>query len=163
MEKLKVAAWMLRYGARSLAYNLTFIPAERLDWKPEPGSKSALEIAREVVGGMRMYLPILRGGEWGNKTPYPPVTTREEALSLLAETAEEYAAALETAGPKELDRLVDIAGGPLRAARAVLFPVMDLYHHHGQVCYLQTLLGDREQHWNEAAITELWGPDSPEP
>src|SRR6478672_3461888 len=98
MQNLKVAAWMLRYGARSLAHNLTFIPAERLDWKPEPGSKSALEIAQEVVGGMRIYLPILRGGEWGNKTPYPPVASLEEALSLLAEMAEEYAAALEAAG-----------------------------------------------------------------
>jgi hypothetical protein len=162
MENLRVAAWMLRYGARSLAHNLEFIPAERLNWKPEPGAKSALEIAREVVGGMRMYLPILRGGEWDNTTEYPRVATLEEARSLLAETAEEYAAALEAAGP-ELNRLVNIAGGPLRAPRAVLYPVMDLFHHHGQVCYLQTLLGDREQHWNGDAIAELWGPDSPEP
>jgi hypothetical protein len=162
MENLKVAAWMVRYGARSLAHNLQFIRADRLDWKPEPCAKSALEIAREVVGGMRMYLPILRGGEWDRSTEYPRVSTLDEARSLLAETAEEYAAALEAAGP-ELDRLVNIAGGMLRAPRAALYPVMDLYHHHGQICYLQTLLGDREQHWNEAAITELWGPDSPEP
>lgn len=162
MENLKVAVWMLRYGARSLAHNLQFIPADRLDWKPEPGAKSALEIAREVVGGMRMYLPILRGGEWDRSREYPRVTSLDGARSLLAETAEEYAAALEAAGP-ELDRLVNIAGGMLRAPRAALYPVMDLFHHHGQVCYLQTLLGDREQHWNEAVITELWGPDSPEP
>jgi hypothetical protein len=162
MENLKVAAWMVRYGARSLAYNLGFIPADRLDWSPEPGAKSALQIAQEVVGGMRMYLPILRGGEWDNQTPYPPVPTLEVAQDLLAETAEEYAAALEAAGP-ELNRLVDIAGGLLRAPRAALYPVMDLFHHHGQICYMQTLLGDREQHWNEAAINELWGPDSPEP
>jgi hypothetical protein len=162
VENLKVAAWMLRYGARSLAHNLQFIPADRLDWKPEAGAKSALEIAREVVGGMRMYLPILRGGEWDRSTEYPRGATLEEARSLLAATAEEYAAALEAAGP-DLDRLVNIAGGMLRAPRAVLFPVMDLFHHHGQVCYLQTLLGDREQHWNEAVITELFGPDSPKP
>jgi hypothetical protein len=162
MENLKVAAWMLRYGARSLAFNLGFIPADRLDWKPEPGAKSALEIAREVVGGIRMYRPILSGGEWDPSTAYPPIATLEEARSLLAEAAEEYAAALEAAGP-ELNRFVNIAGGPLRGPRAALYPVMDLFHHHGQVCYLQTLLGDREQHWDEAAIAELFGPDSPEP
>jgi hypothetical protein len=162
MQNLKVAAWMLRYGVQSLAHNLEFIPADRLDWKPEPGAKSALEIAGEVVGGMRMYLPVLRGGEWDRSTRFPRPTTLDEARSLLAETADEYAAALEAAGP-ELDRPVSIAGGVLWAPRAVLFPVMDLFHHHGQVCYLQTLLGDREQHWNEAAIAELFGPESVEP
>jgi hypothetical protein len=162
MQNLKVAAWMLRYGARSLAFNLGFIPPDRLDWKPEPGAKSALEIAREVVGGIRMYRPILSGGEWDPTTAYPPIATLDEARSLLADAAEEYAAALEAAGP-ELNRLVNIAGGPLRAPRAVLFPVMDLFHHHGQICYLQTLLGDREQHWDGDTIAELFGPDSPEP
>jgi hypothetical protein len=55
------------------------------------------------------------------------------------------------------------AGGMLRAPRAALIPVLDLLHHHGQICYLQTLLGDREQHWNEAAIAESFGRDSAEP
>jgi len=162
MENLKVAAWMLRYGVQSLIHNLEAMPADRLDWKPEPNARSALEIAGEVVGGMRMYLPILRGGEWDRSNPWPRFATLEEARSLLTQTAEEYATALEAAGP-ELNRLVDIAGGMLRAPRAALFPVMDLFHHHGQVCYLQTLLGDKEQHWDGNAINELWGPDSPEP
>ena len=56
--------------------------------------------------------------------------------------------------------MVNIAGGMLWAPRAALIPVLDLLHHHGQVCYLQTLLGDREQHWNEAAIAEFFGRDS---
>ena len=64
MEDLRVAAWMLRYGARSLAHNLRFIPADRENWKPEPGTKSALEIATEVLRGLRMYRPILDGPEY---------------------------------------------------------------------------------------------------
>ena len=32
MEDLKTAAWMLRYGSRSLAHNLDFIQEEYLDW-----------------------------------------------------------------------------------------------------------------------------------
>lgn len=162
MENLKAAAWMLRYGVRSLIYNLECIPADRLDWKPDPNAKSALEIAGEVVGGMRNYLPILSGGERKQSNPWPRFITLEEARSLLTEMTEEYAGALEAAGPA-LNRLVDISGGMLRAPRAALFPVMDLFHHHGQVCYLQTLLGDKEQHWSQAAIDDLWGPDSPEP
>ena len=162
MENLKIAAWMLRYGVRSLIHNLEAMPADRLDWKPEPNAKSALEIAGEVVGGMRMYRPILRGGEWDRSNPWPRFATLEEARSLLTQTAEEYATALEAAGP-ELNRLVDIAGGMLRAPRAALYPVMDLFHHHGQVCYLQTLLGDTDQHWNETAIAQFFGRESAKP
>jgi hypothetical protein len=162
MDNLTVAAWMVRYAVRSLIHNLEFVPADRLDWKPEPGAKSALEIAGEVAGNLQWCLPILRGGEWDTSGGRPRPETREEARSLLTEAADEYAAALEAAGP-ELDRMVNIAGGPLWAPRAALIPVLDLLHHHGQICYLQTLLGDREQHWNEAAIAEFFGRDSAEP
>ena len=85
MENLKVAAWMLRYGVRSLAHNLEFVPADRLEWKPEPSAKSALEIAGEVAGGMRMYLPILSGGEWDTSAERPRLTTLEESLWLARE------------------------------------------------------------------------------
>ena|SRR5712691_5790598 len=155
MEDLRVAAWMVRYGTRSLIHNLEFIPADRLDWKPEPGAKSALEITGEVVGNLRWCLPILRGGEWDTSTGRPRPSTLAEARSLLTEAADEYAVALEAAGP-ELDRMVNIAGGMLRAPRVALIPVLDLLHHHGQICYLQALLGDREQHWNEPAIAEFF-------
>src|SRR5262249_381233 len=130
------------------------------DWKPDPGAKSALEMAGEAAAGMRMFLPIFRGGDWGSLAHLRPASLAE-AKSLLAEAGEEYAAALEGAGP-ELERTVNIARGPLWGAHAVLFPVIDLLHHHGQVCYLQTLFGDREQHWNEAAINAAFGPGAGE-
>jgi hypothetical protein len=56
--------------------------------------------------------------------------------------------------------MVNIAGGLLWATRAVLIPVLDLLHRHGQICYLQTLLGDTEMHWDEAAIRECFGQPS---
>lgn len=153
MEDLKTAAWMLRYGARSLAHNLRFIPADKATWKPEPGAKSALEVATEVVRAMRMYQPIFAGPEFPETWPKAPLpTTLEEVTVLLLETAEEYAAALEAAGP-ELDRPQPMPfGGVFVARRAVCFPLMDLFNHHGQVAYIQSLLGDTETHWDEAAI-----------
>ena len=68
----------------------------------------------------------------------------------------------EAAGP-ELDRMVSIAGGMLWAPRAELIPVLDLLHHHGQICYLQSLLGDQEMHWYEPAIAEFFGRGSAGP
>jgi hypothetical protein len=155
MEDLKAAAWMVRYGARSLAHNLEFIPEERARWQPESGTKSPLEIAGEVIRGMRMYLPIFAGPEYPRERPaFPAPATLEEARRLILATAEEYAAALEAAG-RELDRPQAMPfGGVFRAYRAVCFPLMDLFHHHGQIVYLQSLLGDQDTHWNDAAIAE---------
>lgn len=153
MEDLKTAAWMVRYGARSLAHNLEFIPEERAAWKPEPEAKSPLEIATEAIRAMRMYRPIFDGPEYPDLRPLlPHPGTLAEARQLLLETAEDYAAALEAAGP-ELDRPQAMPfGGTFRAYRAVCFPLMDLFNHHGQILYLQSLLGDAEMHWSESAI-----------
>jgi len=153
MEDLKAVAWMLRYGARSLAHNLAFIPEERADWKPDPAAKSPLEIAAEVIRALGMYRPILDGPEAPTPRPAPPQpATLAEARTVILAVAEEYAAALEAAGP-ELDRPQPMPfGGVFRASRAVCFPLMDVFNHHGQILYLQSLLGDREMHWDEAAI-----------
>lgn len=157
MEDLKTAAWMLRYGARSLAHNLEFIPDEYLDWKPEPIAKSALEIGFEAVRAMLMYRSIFEGPNYPARWQLPPEPqTREELTALLLETAEEYATALEEAG-SELDRAQPMPfGGTFKAYRAVCFPVMDLFNHHGQILYLQSLLGDAEMHWDDEAVEELF-------
>lgn len=34
--------------------------------------------------------------------------------------------------------------------------MLDLFHHHGQICYLQSLLGDTEMHWDAAAIDDVF-------
>jgi hypothetical protein len=164
VEDVKIAAWMLRYGARSLVHNLRFIPADRAEWKPEPGVKSALEIVTEVLRAVRMYRPILEGPDYPEPRPaLPQPATLQEAAEMLSTAVEEYAAALEAAGP-DLDRPQEMPfGGVFRASRAVCFPVFDLFHHHGQICYLQSLLGDTEMHWDEAAIADefAWKDEIP--
>ena len=36
--------------------------------------------------------------------------------------------------------------GEFPLSQAVSMPVVDLIHHHGQIAYIQTLLGDTEDH-----------------
>jgi len=155
MEDLKTAAWMVRYAARSFAHNLGFIPEERARWKPEPAAKSPIEIAAEAIRVLRMYRPIFDGPEFPKAPPpAPSPDTLGEAGNLLLAAAEDYAAALEAAGP-ELNRPQPMPfGGTFRAYRAACFPLMDLFNHHGQILYLQSILGDAEMHWDEAAIAD---------
>jgi hypothetical protein len=153
MEDVKAAAWMIRYGARSLADNLDFIPADKEQWKPTPEAKSPLEVASEAVRVFGMYLPMLEQGCFPkfNKGFEAPKTLAE-AKTWLLEISEQYAKALEAAGP-ELDRAQPMPfGGVFRATRAACYPLLDLMNHHGQILYLQSLLGDAEMHWSESAI-----------
>ena len=153
MEDVKAAAWMIRYGAQRLAHYLGFIPAEREHWTPAPEAKSPLEIASEAVRVFGMYLPMLEQGEFPpfNRGFEPPASLAEAKTQLL-EISEQYARALESAGP-ELDRAQPMPfGGVFRATRAACYPLLDLMNHHGQILYLQSLLGDAEMHWSDEAI-----------
>ena len=152
MEDVKAAAWMIRYGARSLAHNLDFIPADREQWRPAPEAKSPLEVATEAVRVFAMYLPLLEAGGFPDRPEFEAPAALSQAKARLLEIAERYARALETAG-SELDRPQPMPfGGVFRATRAACYPLLDLMNHHGQILYLQSLLGDAEMHWSEEAI-----------
>lgn len=45
------------------------------------------------------------------------------------------------------------------ASRCVLWGMIDLVHHHGQVSYIQSLLGDKDQHFNPDG-TNWFAPDA---
>jgi hypothetical protein len=75
------------------------------------------------------------------------------------EQAEAYAAALEAADPAaSLQRTLELPFGKFWAARFVLFPVIELIHHRGQLCYLQSLLGDAEVRFDPEAGDRFFNP-----
>ena len=156
MTDLKVTARMVRWAAESMAFNLSQLPPDKLDWKPNPASKSALQIVGEVVGVMRMMLPMFQGGNF-EMQPGPELANLDEAQRLLAETSEEFAVALEAAGGT-LERLVDLPFGQLWGSYAVTFGMIDLVHHHGQITYIQSLLGDAENHMDMPSVLRWFGP-----
>jgi hypothetical protein len=157
MADLKIIARLVRWGAESMAFNLTKIPADKLDWKPDPAAKSALQVTGEVVGVMNMLMPVFTNGEL-KQEPLPHPRSLEEAQAALAETSEKFAAALEAAGPELEHPIPSPFGGEMWGAYAVLFGVIDLIHHHGQVTYIQSLLGDAEVHGDPEAIGRWFGP-----
>lgn len=150
MEDLEIAARLLRWTVANFIHNLSFIPADKLDWKAADGVKSPLEIAGEVVAGQRMMLPVFTGGEWAHGE-FPRPGTFEEAKALLEESVEAYATALESAEPADLDRMVPVFQMPVWGPRAVLLPVIDAVHHHGQITFIQSLQGDMEYHFDMTA------------
>jgi uncharacterized damage-inducible protein DinB len=146
MNPLEALAQQAEWAAKNTAYNLEFIPADRLSWKPAPTASSALEIVNHMVTAVRGALPMLAGGEW-TMPEFTPATNLAEAQQLLTGSAGEYAAALRRVVLADLGRTVEMRRGPFPLAQAAGMPVVDLIHHHGQIAYLQTLLGDTESHF----------------
>ena len=161
MNYTDVLAGQAEWAAKNMAYNLDFIPADKLDWKPAPMANSALDIVNHVVAAIRSMKSLLGEGSFEQpdfqrpdfqRPDFAPATTAEEAKSLLIATAQEYAQALRAVKPEDLGKNVNMPFGTLSLARVVSMPVIDLLHHHGQIAYIQTLLGDTEPHFDMSAI-----------
>lgn len=64
MADLTSVARVVRWGTESMAFNLGHLPADKLDWKPNPESKSALEVTGEVLGVIRMMTGLILKGHF---------------------------------------------------------------------------------------------------
>jgi uncharacterized damage-inducible protein DinB len=138
----KQVIWM----GQNTAHNLEFIPDDKLNWKPAPTANSALEIINHTAGALHGMLPVLSGGEYASPQ-FTPATNRKEAQELITSSVEQYAAALRRLTPQDLARTVQLPFGSFPLAMAASMPAVDVIHHHGQISYIQTILGDTESHF----------------
>ncbi len=146
MHPLQLLSDTVKWAGKNFSYNLGFIADDKLGWKPAPEAKSALEIAAEVTSVLNMFTALLQ------KQPPPeaPVfSTREEAQTAVEKASADYALLLLSLGDNDLIGEMQLPYGPMAKARAIALPVADTLHHHGQIAYLQTMLGDTESHFYE--------------
>lgn len=149
MDYLDTIAGQARFAATNIAYNLDYIPADKFDWKPAPTANSALEIINHVLAVFKRMEPILAGGEMSSE-PATLATNAADAKQLLLAAVEKYVAALRAVPPESLSKPVTLRFGTLPLARVAGMPILDLVHHHGQIAYIQELLGDTETHFDPA-------------
>jgi uncharacterized damage-inducible protein DinB len=145
MNPMEAMAVQMDWCGRNIAYNLGFIPQDKLAWKPAPTANSAYEVIAHLATFIRAMKPVLTGGEFA-PTPVPSPTSLKAAQDLITTTSQEYAAALRQLTPEALGSSVHLPFGEFRLGQAAGMPVMDTIHHHGQIAYIQTLLGDTESH-----------------
>jgi len=147
MHPFERAAWMSRFAGHNLAYNLEFFPPDKLHWKPAPTAASPLEIAQHVAMACLSALSTLEGRAYEQVMPPLPedLTT---AQALVRDATARYADALVAVDPARLEETVTLPFGQFPLAQFALFSGFDVMHHHGQITYLQTMLGDLENHFD---------------
>lgn len=146
MHPLQLLSDTVTWTGKNLAYNLDKIPDDKLTWKPAPDAKSALEIAAEVVGTLGMFSATLQKQAPGES---PTFSTRQEAQQAVEKASADYGQLLLSLGDNDLTGDMELPVGTLPKSRALILPVVDTVHHHGQIAYIQTLLGDTETHFWE--------------
>lgn len=143
---IKIALW----SAQDAAFNLDFIPDDKLDWKPSPEAKSALEVANEIASSFQGGISWLETGKWGSE--YTPATNRDAVKENIKNNSEEYAQKLREFPEEQLSEIHESPMGPMSNQFTVSLALIDVTHHHGQIKYIQSLLGDAEDHFVSAEL-----------
>lgn len=147
MNDLERLLGMVDWIAKNINHNLNYIPDDKLDWHPEPEAKSALQIAHEVAEATHFVADVLAFGEGRTEVPQP--TTRGEAQVAITAAATAYTSAVEGLTEEKMDQKFHTPFGDRSFNELVQMPIIEGAHHHGQIAYIQTLLGDTESHFFE--------------
>lgn len=140
---LELIAGQIDWAHRNINNNLDFVPDDKLNWKPAPEAKSVLEMINHATGTVHTFTHLLTGS---HKHELQPVTNREEAKAGVTHVVQAHLDALKTLAPSDLEQIVSTPVGDLPKAAIAGLPVVELINHHGQITYIQSLLGDSESH-----------------
>lgn len=134
----------MEWAIRNINNNLDFIPDDKLDWRPAPTAKSALETVNHAADSVYSITQALGAGEVNPQ--FMPAANRQEAKVMLQNGADAYIARLRLLTPQDLERVVTMPFGEMPLLIVAGIPVVEIIHHNGQIAYIQTLLGDAEDH-----------------
>lgn len=143
MTPTDIIANHLDWANKNICHNLDFIPDDKMDWKPEPKAKSPLEI----VNHMNNTLAMMTAGVTGQpKASLPAVTSKSEAKAQIDQMIQNHIAAMRGLSDEQMKQTAHLEIGDFPMEAAVGMPVIECINHHGQLTYIQTLLGDDESH-----------------
>lgn len=145
MPSTESIARIISWTGRNASHNLDFIADDQLTWKPAEGASSALEIVDHMAHVVRNITALLQGAELPS---LQPTATRRHAQENLMTAINDFAAYIVTIPESELEEEVTTSRvGKLPKRRLITVAMLDIAHHHGQIAYIQTLLGDKESHF----------------
>ena len=129
--------WMTTYKV------LAAIPETKKDYKPEANSRGAFELAKHLAGADVWFLDGVLNGKFGDPNESEPKagSVKEVAEWYKQEFPKRLERVLALDGAK-LAQMIDMFGMNLPAANYVLFTLVHMVHHRGQLsAYLRPMGG----------------------
>ena len=121
------------------------IPLDKGDYRPDPASKSAIELARHIAGAQHLFLESVVNGvfDFTNSGKTAELTTSADVARWYAETTQQDLARLAAAPAEALTKVVDFRGlFQLPAVAFLEFSAHHIIHHRGQLStYLRPMGG----------------------
>lgn len=151
MHPLQTLITTTDFFGRNFAFNLDFLSEEQLVFKPSPTANNALEITQGAARHLLNMKAALTGGHFGD-VPVEVPSSREQAKELVLRASSEYAEWLKTLDTGDFDEPVELPFGTMCRSQCVAMPVLDLVHHHGQITYIQTIMGDTQSHFHSVRM-----------
>ena len=127
---------------------------EGSDYRPDPKSRTAQEIAWQIVCEEKMIIDALETGkaEWA---PPPMPATMKEVLDAYTEQSDGTARRLESLPAERWNGNLDFFGGERPASPMAWSFLFDIVHHRGQITTYLRPMG--------STVPQIYGPSGDEP
>jgi uncharacterized damage-inducible protein DinB len=126
--------WMSTYKV------LSAVPEAKRDYKPEPNSRTAWELATHLAGADVWFLDSILNGKFedpSDKAPAPDVAGLANWYKKEFPNRLERVLAMD---PQKLTQVIDFYGMKMPAIQYVLFALVHMVHHRGQLAtYLRPM------------------------
>ena len=110
------------------------IPADKYSWRPAPGVRSVGEVFMHVAGG-EYFLMKMAGtpppADWP-KDPETTVVEKDKVIAWMERAIGDGRAAVEAAGPEQMEKSVDFFGRPMTSRAVYLGMLNHMNEHLGQ-------------------------------
>jgi uncharacterized damage-inducible protein DinB len=132
---------------------LSRIP-EGSDYRPDPKSRTAREIAWQIVAEEKMIIEALETGkvEWA---PAPAPATMKELCETYDRQSADIAQRWDALPPARWDGMLDFFGSQRPAAPMAWSFLFDIVHHRGQITTYLRPMG--------STVPQVYGPSADEP
>jgi uncharacterized damage-inducible protein DinB len=124
------------------------------DYRPDPKSRTAREIAWQIVGEEKMIIEALETGviAWA---PAPPPATMKEVCEVYDRQSAESARRWQALPAARWDATLDFLGRPRPASAMAWGFLFDIVHHRGQITTYLRPMG--------STVPQVYGPSADEP
>jgi uncharacterized damage-inducible protein DinB len=127
---------------------------EGSDYRPDPKSRTAGEIAWQIVCEERMIIDALETGkaEW---SPAPAPPTMKELLEIYEQQSADIVRRWQALPTARWDGELEFFGGHRRASPMAWSFLFDIVHHRGQISTYLRPMGSK--------VPQIYGPSGDEP
>ena len=153
MDEKSLFADFWRKESRTTSKVLTRIP-EGSNYRPDPKSRTAREIAWQIVGEEKMIIEALETGvvKW---SPTPPPETMKELCDGYDSQSAAIVQRLEALPAARWDGTLEFSGRQRPASSMAWSFLFDIVHHRGQITTYLRPMG--------STVPQVYGPSADEP